>query len=304
MRLGFLLFATALCHLAIAAAPREVYYAGSLTPLNITPTFDKGYLFVYDAHQIEVFGPDGARLYGISAQVGNCKLVSIENAAVDTDGTIVGAVMYSPDGTSIKEGGGIAVFDQSGKQVRFLDTGRYHPTQIAFGPDHSIWTLGWPGSQARRWDDDFFILRNYSQDGQELGHFLPRYSFDREPDPVGPEIGMWQLRVIGDRVGAVIYETPVYREGQNNRPMVWVETNLKGQELGRWEVGANPEPRAFTQSGGLYRSEGSSVSIFDCATKAWRKIATPAEGDLLGADRGSLVFLKGANTLRWVPAGQ
>jgi hypothetical protein len=50
MRVPSLLFAAALCHLAIAAGPREVYYAGSLTPLNITPTFDKGYLFAYAAH--------------------------------------------------------------------------------------------------------------------------------------------------------------------------------------------------------------------------------------------------------------
>lgn len=302
MRLPVLLCAATLCHLAIAAAPREVNYAGSLTPLNITPTFDKGYLFVYAGHEINVFGPDGTQLYGISAQVENAKIVSIDNAAVDTDGTIAGAVSYSADGSSRSEGGGIAVFDQSGKQVRFFETGRYHPTQIAFGPDHSIWTLGWPGVQ--HWEDDFFILRNYSKDGEELGHFLPRSSFDREPDPIGPEIGAWQLRVIGGRVGAVIYESPVYRQEQKYRAMVWVETDLKGQELGRWEVGANPAPEAFTKSGRLYMREGQSVSIFDRSTKTWRRVAVSADGILQGADGDNLVFLKGSNTLRWVPAGE
>jgi len=302
VRLLVLLCAAVLCHLAIAAAPREVSYAGSLTPLNITPTFDKGYLFVYAGHEINVFGPDGTQLFGVSAQVANAEVVNIDNAAVDTDGTIAGAVSYSPDGSSRSEGGGVVVFDRSGKQVRFFDTGRYHPTQIAFGPDHSIWTLGWPGTQ--HWNDDFSILRNYSQDGQELGHFLPRSSFDREPDPIGPEIGTWQLRVIGDRVGAVIYESPVYREDEKNRAMVWVETDLKGRELGRWEVGANPAPQAFTESGGLYIREGKSVSVFDRATKAWRRVPISADGILLGADGDNLVFLQNPSTLRWVPAGQ
>jgi len=40
------------------------------------------------------------------------------------------------------EGGGIALFDRSGKQPRFFDTGQYLPTQVC-APDHSIWTLGW-----------------------------------------------------------------------------------------------------------------------------------------------------------------
>src|SRR5438876_3932680 len=50
----------------------------------------------------------------------------------------------------------------------------------------TIWTLGWQGVKASRKNDDYFVLRNYSQDGQELGAFLPRSSFEPEPDPVGP----------------------------------------------------------------------------------------------------------------------
>lgn len=304
MRLPSLLLASALCHLAIAAAPREVYYPGLLTPLNIVPTFDKGYLFVYDAHKIDVFGPDGSLLYGISAQVGNAKVVNILNADADTDGTIAGAVEYARDGTSRTEGGGIAVFDASGKQVRFFNTGLYFPTQVAFGPDHSIWTLGWPGSQVRRCPDDFLILRNYSQDGQELGAFLARSSLDPHPDPIGPMVGLWELRVMGDRVGAVIYKSSIYGPDEiAGKDMLWVETDLKGKELGRWSIGAK-SPQAFTQSGGLYTRMGGSLSIFDRGIKTWRKVAAPAEGILLGADGDSLVFLKDTNTLRWIPVGQ
>ena len=304
MRPLFVLFTATLVTLAIGATPREVYYQGPLTPLNTTPTFDKGYLFVYDAHQINVFGPDGSLLCGISAQVANAKVVNILNAAADADGTVAGAVVYSMDGTSKAEGGGIAVFDRSGSQVRFFDTGRYFPTQVSFGPDHSIWTLGWPGSQVRRWSDDFFVLRNYSQEGRELGKFLPRSSFDPEPDPVGPMVGMWELRVIGDRVGAIIYRSSIYKESQTRPAMVWIETDLQGKVLERWDVGMDPAPGAFTQSGALYTHEGNSILVFDRTTKVWRKVA-PADGILLGADGDSLVFhIRGTNTLRRVPASQ
>jgi hypothetical protein len=305
MRLPLVLYAATICHVVVAAVPRDVYYQGLLTPRNITPTFDKGYLFVYDTHKIGVFGPDGSHLYDVAADVAKAKVVNIDNAAADADGTIAGAVEYSFDGTTRTEHGGIVVFDSSGKQVRFFDTGLYFPTQVAFGPNHSIWTLGWPGSQARRWPDDFLILRNFSQDGQELGAFLPRSSFDPHPDPIGPIVGLWQLRVLGNRVGALIYGSSVYRPDESTRSaMLWVETDLTGKELGRWSIGGEFAPEAFTQSGGLYTRMGGSLSIFDRDMKTWRKVAAPAEGILLGADGDSLVFLQGTNTLRWVPAGR
>lgn len=303
MRIHPLFLAATLCQATVVAAPRDVYYPGLLSPRNITPTFDKGYLFVYDTRSIDVFGPDGSHLYDVAAVVENAKAANIVNAAADADGTTAGAVKYFDD-TTHKDRGGIAVFDSLGKQIRFFDTGLYHPTQIAFGPDHSIWTLGWPGNQVGRCPDDFLILRNYSQDGQELGAFLPRSSFDPHPDPIGPMVGMWELRVMGDRVGAVIYKSSIYAPDESPcKDMLWVETDLKGKELGRWNVGAK-SPEAFTQSGGLFARMRGSLCIFDRGTKTWRKLAVPAEGILLGADGDSLVFLKDTNTLRWIPAGQ
>jgi len=304
MHLQSLFLAVTMCHMAIAAAPRDVYYQGLLTPLNITPTFDKGYLFVHDAYKIDVFGPGGSHLNDVAAVVAKAKVVNIINAAADADGTTAGAVEYSFDGSTRTEHGGIAVFDSSGKQERFFDTGLYFPTQVAFGPDHSIWTLGWPGI-ARRWSEDFCILRNYSRDGRELGAFLPRSSLPGEIDPIGPMVGMWELRVIRDRIGAVIYESSVCCPEQSTRPpMLWVETDFKGKELGRWEVGLYPAPAAFTQSGGLYTRSDRSVSVFNRTTRTWCKVAMPADGILLGADGDSLVFLNGTDTLRWIPAGQ
>ena len=284
---------------------REVYYQGFLVPQSITPTFDKGYLFVYNFDKIDVYAPDGSPLYSVSAQVPNTKIANIENAAADTDGTTVAAVEYSRDGTTSTVGGGIALFDRSGKQTRFFDTGRYWPTQACFALDHSIWTLGWQGVKASRKNDDYFVLRNYSQDGQELGAFLPRSSFEPEPDPVGPMTGLWQLRIINGRIGALFYRSSILGPWQKSRSMQWIEVDLKGKVLGRWEVGAEWAPEAFTQSGTLYTQDGDAVLMFDRSTKAWRRVADTPAGFLLGADGDSLVFeVRGTSRLRWVPASQ
>jgi len=65
-----------------------------------------------------------------------------------------------------------------------------------------------------------------------LGAFLPRSSFDPHPDPIGPMVGLWELRVMGNRVGAVIYASSVCRPDESaGKDMVWLETDLKGKEL-------------------------------------------------------------------------
>ena len=257
MRLPFLFFVATLCNTAFAAEPREVYYQGFLVPQSITPTFDKGYLFVYNFDKIDVYAPDGSPLYSVSAQVPNAKSAHIQNAAADMDGTMAGAVAYYSRART--RGGGIVLFDRSGNQTRFFDTGRYWPTQVCFAPDHSIWTLGWQGFEGSRKNDDYFVLRNYSQDGQELAAFLPRSSFEPEPDPVGPMTGRWQVRIMNGRLGALFYRSSILGPWQKSRPMQWIEVDLKGKVLGRWEVGAEWAPEAFTQSGTLYTQDGDDV---------------------------------------------
>src|SRR5690348_5637482 len=105
MRLPFLFGAVMLYSAAITAETRDVYYQGFLVPQNITPTFDRGYLFVYNFDKIDVYAPDGAPLYSVSAQVPNAKVANIQNAAANTDGTTVAAIEYSRDRTTRTVGG-------------------------------------------------------------------------------------------------------------------------------------------------------------------------------------------------------
>jgi len=65
MRLCVLLFLSG--GLAVAQT-HDVHCQGSLTPLNVTPTFDHGFVVVYDRdHTIDVYAPDGSLRFKASA---------------------------------------------------------------------------------------------------------------------------------------------------------------------------------------------------------------------------------------------
>lgn len=299
----FLLLTIASGSTAFAAtSAKEVYYQGFLTPDNIVPTFDKGHVIVYDGAGVTVYAPDGSRAYSVTPRVPGARAANILNASVDADGTLVAAIDYD-GGKGHAQGGGIASFDRTGAQTHFFDTGEYLPTQVCVGPDHSIWTLGWrwPGDVGK---DDYAVLRNYSLTGQEIGAFLPRSSFAPEPDPVGPIVGAWQLRIVNGRIGALFYASQTLKPGQRPRAtMLWIETDLKGKELRRLDF-AGRILLAFTQSGAIYGQE-RDVAVFDRSTNGWRPVAGMPAGNLLGADGDNLVFnMKNGSTVRWVPVNQ
>ncbi len=281
------------------AQVHDVHYQGNLTPLNTTPTFDHGYLVVYDwDHRIDVFAPDGALMYSVAAKVPGSDWANIENGAIDEDGTLA-AALRAVSVLGRARGGGIALFDRAGRQIRFFDTGEYLPTQVAFGSDHSIWTIGWLGGEtAASLTADYPILRKYAQDGRQLGAFLPRALFPhpeylgREP-LIMPMLGLWELRVANERVEAVLH-----------RPHLWVQTDLNGEEKGRWDIVPNGRPSAVTQDGRAWHKNGLQLQVFTRSTGVWHAVAFDApDGTLLGAEGNSLVFLlRNQNTLRWVPA--
>lgn len=160
---------------------RDVYYQGNLTPLNITPTFDKGYLAVYEPeHAVSLYRPDGSLAEKVTTQVPHAAWTNVVNASPDTDGSLALAVEYRIDHLG---GGGVTVFDPTGSQTAFIDTSAdYWPAQVCFGPDHSIWAIGWRRLNASAASNaDYFVLRHYARNGQLLGAFLPRSSFVQEP---------------------------------------------------------------------------------------------------------------------------
>jgi hypothetical protein len=109
-----------------------------------------------------------------------------------------------------------------------------------------------------------------------------------------PSIGLWELGVTNERVEVML-----------DRAKLWVETDMNGQETGRWNTGSNgSRPRAVTQDGRAWGQARKQVMVFDRSSGVWSKpVLQVAEGDLIGADGNSLVFLMpDKETLRWIAA--
>lgn len=281
--LSFLVFSTA----AVGASVRELYYqADNLAPNNIGPTFVNGYLVVYGPNKsVSVYSPDGTFAYSISPEHG-----FIHNATVDTDQTSAVAIQFGG------KRGMISIFDRTGSPIRAIETGTYLPSFVCFAPDHSIWVTGRQWRQSLTDKPEYFILRHFSRDGNELGAFLPRSSLEEDDsaDPVMSIVGLPGLQAASNRIGALL------NYGGKEKAM-WVETDLNGKEIGRWRVNINGHPSVFTQNGAVYARVVGGISTLDHVTGKWNRVLVPAESGLVGSDGESLLFITpGSTALRSV----
>ncbi len=162
------------------------------------PLVDKGYVFYLKsgapASGLIAFGPAGRLAYevDIAAPDGTPAHLhpNAQALAMDTDGTVLVPISYGGyGGNGHVKGGGIAVLNRDGKQIRFVDTARFLPDAARFGPDHSIWIIGTQYTPLRDGDPidhvqaDYNLVRKYSSDGKQLGSFLPRSLFQPEHPP-------------------------------------------------------------------------------------------------------------------------
>ncbi len=254
---------------------------------NLMPALYNGYLYsIGPRHVLTVFPPDGRQVLTLPL-IGNDP-VSILNAAIDSDTTIA---LARRDGA----GSAIELRDALGNLLQSINTGRYIPMHVAFGEDHSIWTVGWQTDVTKlRYPDrlDNMILRHYSRDGKEMGAYLPRSLF-----PAGLEPGSmgWQYRAItvtGDRVGVQVFS------GDTGNKMEWVELNLDGKLIGRWRLDdvAQGGAIAFTSDDQAYvphldrATKTWQVLKLNRATSTWEAVPSPARLHLYGSDGDQLIF--------------
>lgn len=300
--------------LAVSALPaygqlmREVPFsrAFGFGPL---PAFDKGYLIFVTgnpgAGRVSVYRPDGTHAFDVTPRAPSGSR-SIMSVAVASDGTLAVSVGYAAQDTGY--GAAIVLFDQSGNQTRFVETGRYMPTQICFSEDDQLWSAGWQRDAAgsgKEDSQDYMLVRKYSKEGRELAAYLPRSAFGTQHSPFSPSTGLWTIRAAKDRIGAFVDATSQ-----------WVEFDLEGNLIGRWNVSRPDAGFAFTSSGRLYGQvfdagrKAPQVNVFDREQSRWVPLpgAYPAPepmswGLLLGADGDSLVFARrGGMNLGWFRA--
>ena len=266
------------------------------------PAFDHGYLlFTERTSGFEVWGPDGLRRFFsfVEDPVG----ASVTSLAVDSDGSVAAGFGYpGPRGYS----GGIAYFDPSGKQTRFVDAGKYMPAHVCFDQYHSLWTFGWQRDLSGDYEEpsDYMMFRKYSADGKEAGRYGPRSIIPvRGLEPGGASIGAWRLRLANDRVGALAESGS---SGLANQ--VWIELGLDGHLIGKWAMGRDLQGGlAFTSDARLCRQTPGKtipgIECFDRGVRVWKGAGdAPVGGLLLGAQGDELVFSRDEGVLRlyWV----
>jgi hypothetical protein len=200
------------------------------------------------------------------------------NVAVDKDGTAVTAGNFS-DGK-----GALFVWDAAGSNIRVIQVPDYVPTYVAFAPDGSIWTTGTRDRSSGRTTNDYTILRHFSREGALLGAYLPRSSFPGQREPAEPVTALPALRIANGRVG-------MYFSGDGRKNHVWVEVDLKGNELGRWLLdNVDGSPAAFSEAGVVYARSISGIYRLDRSAGNWTVIPVASLGTLVGSDGESLVF--------------
>lgn len=259
-----------------SAATDEVVIQGSVSPLNITPTYDHGYLAVYD-NGISVYSRDGSPVMRIARP--HPGIASLVNADIDTDGAVAVAV------NEMRPPGQILIFDPDGSPAEHIETGSFLPSHVCFSPDHSIWTLG---------TDYDHILRHYSRGGELLGRFLPRSSFPADGEPGQIIVGMWSIRIANGRIGLSL-------RGAGGNGRLWLEADLNGKEIGRWSEPPFARPAAMTESGTIYAQGPSGFFVLDHVSGDWKAVSPSSQDRLLGADGEMLVFkVKGMDRIRRV----
>lgn len=302
--------------LASSTLVREVYEPHSFANEPV-PAFDKGYLLAIaqGSAAVDLYDPAGHFFLHLMAQApeGGSNL-HVSDAAIDVDGTIAVSASYT---SGVGRASGLLFFDRGGKQIRFIDTGRYVPLHVCFAPDHSVWTLGWQRDayHADHADEqDYFLVHKYSWEGKELGAYIRRSGYAKPGlEPGTGHGGGWTIRTAKDRTGAFLFP------GMVSDDAVWIELDFKGNLLGSWHTGKpSSGGYAFTESARLFRTRivapdgPKTVKIFldelDRATSVWKTVESYDDpstnyGWLLGADGENLVFNKDAGMrIFWVSA--
>jgi hypothetical protein len=267
-----------------ATSDGDVVIQGNISPLNILPTFDHGYLATYGKDGIAVYAPNGS----LATEIRKPADGNFVNADIDSDGSVAVAVHRSG-----RRSGSIAIFSPDGSAGGEIATGPYRPSQVCLAPDHSIWVLGDEDLLPENEGTNHFLLRHYSRGGELLGEFLPRTSFPADAYPGEPRAGFWKLRIADGRLGMKLDRSAP------DKKLLWLETDLQGKEIGRWTAPSGGEPAAFTASGAVYAETADGIKVLDRASGAWNSVPRSSSDRLLGAEGDTLVFaIPGMNEIR------
>lgn len=267
-----------------AQTPADPQYNGS----PLVTSYAGGYFINWDYSpephgSVVVYGPGAKRLY--SDPLGGSDNSYYPEWAVDSDGVAVRSI------TSHHYR--IELLDRVGKPTLTIDPGLYIVTNITFGPDHTIWTLGYEFSYESQ-EKQFNIIRHYSRTGEKLGQFadwaqIP--GFDNSYPRIAPLTGGQRLYAAQDRLG---FQAQV-EKGRGT----WIEVSYDGKLLGTYDLGVYAKlryvPAVMTPDGDVYARIRKDRDVFEYARldrsqKTWMKLSGYPKGSLIGADNDKLIF--------------
>ena len=302
--------------LALAAAPaREMVYSSAITMGGqIVPLYDKGYLvYLHQPNRLEVHRPDGKLAYNFDLPCPGEASCSAAAVAVNSKGNVAASFGYS---NRSGRAAGIRIMDPQGKEIRFISTSLYVPTNLSFDKDDNLWALGWQRdslTQDTEEKQDYRLVRKFSAAGLEIGRYVPRSLWpNRKAFPGAGGRGYWRMYAASDRIGAIIHEN--YADSAPE----FVEWNLDGKLIRRTVIPNDTSfGRAYTSDGRFYvrvREKGSrpELRVLDPSDATWKRLSENLpdriEFDralLLGADGEELVYRVGhGNThLIWARPG-
>lgn len=287
MRAMFILLLVAAAPLAcIAGTPATLQYE-SLPGIAL---YANGYLINWDNPrylETAFYGRDTHPLFTLQEDKHGVYHVTW---AIDSDGVAAG--VYESRG---REEGRIDLYAPDGKILRTLNTGRYIVQRAVFGPDHTLWTVGFNAGNDGR--EDFYVIRHYARSGQQLGQALlwsqiagEHNSYTALQAIVG---GAWVF-ASNDRLG--------FLSLSDSSRSTWVEVSYSGVLLGKYGLGSYLEtyysPQAMTADGSVYAAiwrdkQRVGWAVLDRAAHTWRKVAGYPKGALIGSEGNDLAFSHG-----------
>jgi len=217
--------------------------------------------------------------------------------AVNTKGIVALGIGYAAGNGYTS---GIRWLDLAGKEIRFVETGRYVPIQLAFDKNGNLWSMGWERDQLindSTSNSPWSMVHKYSAEGKLIGEFLPTTLWTEKHGPDTGGRGYWTMYAANERIGAV------FNGNSANATPEWVEWDLDGSVLRRIPLPSKHGlySRAFAGNGRLYAqfpvhdgAEATELKVLETATGNWTPLRSNLPGDaaayLLGAEGDDLVY--------------
>jgi hypothetical protein len=262
-----------------------------------------------------VYSPSGQPAFTIELKSPTSSSTIPQDAAMSAHSQTAVSFVYTDEAFGYQ--GAIALFDNAGKQTSLIKTGQFTAAHLCFGPDSTIWAVGWQRDAVRRDtedEQDYMIVRRWNGQGELKGSYVKRSSFPPGLSPGGGFAGVWGIRATRGRVGMRLFSD------RSSERMVWLELDDSGKELGRWTLPgelthgmAFSGDQLYSVTSTLNRNTRTNVWMLnqlDRSTSKWSPVLTkewtypgaPGEfGILMDADDEKLVIARDSGSiLEWM----